>query len=131
MMISKILILKLFLAVVLVGCSSVNDYCENPAPLSGNPDNSDSGFVVQLNDNIDFTLEVDRLTRKYEFEVTYASESLNLFVVLILNNTMEKMRCEESVYSIFIIDPSISPPVAPPLTPPPPSLPGGGAGGGM
>ena len=139
MVVSKMLFIKLFLIIVVVnvvGCSNVNDYCENPAPLTGNKDNIDSGFIIKLNDNIDLSSEISRLTQKYEFEVTQANESENIFIAPINYNTMEQIRCEESVQSIFIIDSSIQPPTSPPALepdpapPPPPPVNNGGPGGG-
>ena len=134
-------LIVLSIPVFLNSCSTSSGYCENPTALTGNTellfetDNSSLDYIVEFYEDVDFAVELERMIETYDIKNARASAMFNRFAAFLSRRTMEQIRCEKSVQTVFIIDTSVpvlvpSPPPAPP-PPPPPESGGGGSGGGM
>ncbi|HEB63743.1 MAG TPA: hypothetical protein ENJ07_04625 [Gammaproteobacteria bacterium] len=77
--------------------SEANQYCENPAPLYRQPEPGAPGYIVVFKDEIDGDAEVNRFIVEYEIQVGATYNTPNGFFGEMTVDTMEQLRCEDSV----------------------------------
>lgn len=75
--------------------------CDDPAYLSEKPEQYAPGFIVYLTGENDLLSELERLNNLYDIQVIETYEELNGFYADMSDSTMELIRCEDSVDSVY------------------------------
>lgn len=86
-------------------------YCDDPALLGDKPCQMEPGFIIYLNlkDGVTLRNELNRLQSIYDMDVINIYDALDGFFAEMLDDTMEQIRCEETVESIYYNGPPMSP----------------------
>ena len=83
--------------------NTVNDesvaYCDDPAFLDEEPSSFD-GYVIYLMPETDFTSELSMLQQIYDIDIISYSVQAGRITADMSEDTMEQIRCEETVESI-------------------------------
>lgn len=100
----------LITTLAMVGCALYADgdhddvgytFCSMPAPLYGDPDEPAVGYIFEVDDGVNHTEEVARLSAEYHFEIKRVFENLPQFSALMSEETMERLRCEPTITKVW------------------------------